>query len=54
MVPADAKLRDVLLGLGDDEAGRVEALRQRGEFFWLDLDLELAGSRAPWGAAERP
>ena len=44
MVPADAKPRDVLLGLGDDEAGRVEALRQRGEFFWLDLDLESPGA----------
>ena len=44
MGPAAVKPRDVVVGLGADEAGRVEALRQRGEFFWIDLDLDSPGA----------
>ena len=44
MAPPDAKPRQAFLGLSADEAGRVDALRQRGEYFWLDLDLDSPGA----------
>ena len=40
----DVKMRNVFLGLDDDDAKRIEALRERGEFFWLDLDLDSPGA----------
>ncbi|MGH3331507.1 MAG: magnesium transporter CorA family protein [Nocardioidaceae bacterium] len=34
---------NVFLGLDGDHASQIEALRKRGEFFWLDLDLDSDG-----------
>ncbi|MGH2967340.1 MAG: hypothetical protein ACRDMH_18430 [Solirubrobacterales bacterium] len=37
--PPDVSMRNSFLGLEDDEARQIKALHERGEFFWLDLDL---------------
>ncbi|MGH3507936.1 MAG: magnesium transporter CorA family protein [Nocardioidaceae bacterium] len=36
---------NVFLGLGDDHVSRIEALRKRGDFLWLDLDLDSEGTQ---------
>ncbi|MGH2974543.1 MAG: CorA family divalent cation transporter [Solirubrobacterales bacterium] len=43
MAAPDSTLQNVFDGLGDDDARRIEVLRVRGEFFWLDLDLDSPG-----------
>jgi hypothetical protein len=35
---------NVIQGLGEEQAGRIKALRERSEFFWPDLELD-----SDWG-----
>ena len=36
---------EVVEGLGQAERDRIEALRERGQFFWIDVSLERDESR---------
>ncbi|MGH2965567.1 MAG: CorA family divalent cation transporter [Solirubrobacterales bacterium] len=44
MAAPDVRMRNVFLDLGDADARRIVALRERAEFFWLDLDLDSPGA----------